>query len=144
MTLFNHVNCSPKELLDSMRDMANTIAQHPKPAVNELRNWTAAFQQFSQAIDSGTLHGKKFAPAQLEESLQKAVDAINLFQRNTPSGARNIDQTLVALVGALNRVMNSVAKVRSLSEIKVVRKGKKVEKVEKGKDADNREKKGQS
>jgi signal transduction histidine kinase len=137
---------NPNELLNSMKATANAIRQNPQPQANDLKNWTAAFQSYTEALDKGNLAEKKFAPAQFQKSLQEAVDAINLFQQNTQSSRtdpRNVDRTLIALVGALSKVMNSfVGKVRSLGEIKVENKGKKkVEKVDEGKDTDNKEKK---
>jgi hypothetical protein len=136
---------NPNELLNSMKATANAIRQNPQPQAKDLKNWTAAFESYNKALDTVNLAEKKIAPAQFEKSLQEAVDAINLFQQNTQShraDPRNVDRTLIALVGALSKVMNSfVGKVRTLGEIKVEKKGKKIEKVDEGKDTDNKEKK---
>lgn len=104
-----------------------------KKELNDLIN---VLENCNVAFDAKVLEEKKFAPEKMQTSIENALAAIQLFQRNQSTsgraGQRNVEQAIAALVSTLSEEIDKFGKnLKNLKEYKI---GRRVEKTEKSKD----------
>lgn len=96
----------------------------------ELDDLIKVLQEFNTTLDPAFWEEKKLVFEGMNEKIEKALNAIQLFQRYHPerdrSNQRNVDQAITSLFASLSTVLNTFDKnLRGLKKYKI---GHKVEK----------------
>lgn len=96
----------------------------------ELNDLIKTLQHFNTTLDPDFWEEKKLAFEGMNEKIERALNAIQLFQRYHPeidsSTQRNVNQAITSLFSALNSLLNDVNK--NLMGLKKLKIGRKVEK----------------
>lgn len=86
--------------------------------LNELHN---VLRQFNTQLDPRIWESKKIAPEEMSGTVEKALNALDLFKRN-----KNVEQAIASLYASMISDLNAFDK--NLRDLKDLKLGKKVEK----------------
>ena len=129
--------------LDRATKTLETMNTQPQAvSKQDLKDLIQVLKDFNSTLNPGVLQDKKLVPEGMNAKIEKALNAILLFQSTHTAqkeGQRNVDQAIASLASTLNETRRTLDK--HLKDLKKYKIGQKVEKIDNMDEKEEKEKK---